>query len=43
MLDRACSEFDKIRRVYPDVPAAVFTGQFDVKHETTIGSKMNVV
>ena len=34
MLDRACSEFDKIRRVYPNVPAAVFTGQFDVKEET---------
>ena len=34
MLDRACSEFDKIRRVYPNIPAAVFTGQFDVKHET---------
>ncbi len=27
MLDRACSEFDKIRRVYPDVPASVFSGQ----------------
>tara|TARA_B100000902_G_scaffold355766_1_gene368929 strand:+ start:1455 stop:2024 length:570 start_codon:yes stop_codon:yes gene_type:complete len=27
MLDRACSEFDKIRRVYPGIPAAVFTGQ----------------
>jgi hypothetical protein len=27
MLDRACSEFDKIRRVYPDMPAAVFSGQ----------------
>jgi hypothetical protein len=27
MLDRACSEFDKIRRVYPGIPAAVFSGQ----------------
>lgn len=27
MLDRACSEFDKIRRVYPGIPAAVFAGQ----------------
>jgi hypothetical protein len=27
MLDRACSEFDKIRRVYPNVPAAIFAGQ----------------
>ena len=27
MLDRACSEFDKIRRVYPGIPAAIFTGQ----------------
>jgi len=27
MLDRACSEFDKIRRVYPGIPAAIFSGQ----------------
>jgi hypothetical protein len=34
MLDRACSEFEKIRRVYPGVPCAVFSGQFDVAEET---------
>ena len=30
MLDRACSESEKIREVYPGVPTAVFAGQFDV-------------
>jgi hypothetical protein len=34
MLDRACSEFEKIRRVYPIVKACIFTGQYDVAEET---------
>ena len=34
MLDRACSEFDKIRRAYPGIPAAVFSGQNAVNEES---------